>query len=166
MSRASFAGRLCRIVSVSCRAGVFSLLAATACFSRAHAQDQITLTPRVPLESGVANPRFAYRDQGKPFGWEVRGNFRYDDEKGFAKLASDPRKTVLAPAKADGIGLSQKLTLKPGHYLLKAVARTDNMECTLFAHSLDYRGVGDRSQVLTGPFGVPIGISTRPNRAS
>ncbi len=120
--------------------------------------DQITLTPRVPLEDGLANPRFVYRHEGKPCGWETRGNFRYD-AKGFANLASDPRKTVLDPPKVDGIGLWQKLMLKPGHYLLKAVARTNNMECVLFAQSLDYRGVGDRSQVLTGPFGVPIGIS-------
>lgn len=121
--------------------------------------DQITLTPRVPLEDGVANPRFAYRQEGKPLGWETRGNFRYDDKNGFANLASDPRKTVLDPPRVDGVGLWQTLRLKPGHYLLKAIARANNMECVLFAQSLDYRGIGDRSQVLTGPFGMPIGIS-------
>ena len=121
--------------------------------------DQITLAPRVPLEDGVANPRFAYRDQGKPFGWDLRANFKYDDENGFANLASNPRKTVLDPPRADGVRLSQKLKLRPGHYLLKAVARATNQECILFAHSLDYRGEGDRSQVFSGPFGLPIGIS-------
>ena len=121
--------------------------------------DQITLSPRVPIEDGVANPRFLYRDAGKPLGWELRGNFSYDADQGFAKVASNPRKSVIDPPKADGVRLWQTLTLKPGHYLLKAVARTDNMECILFAHSLDYRGEGDRCQVFSGPFGVPIGIS-------
>lgn len=121
--------------------------------------DEITLTPRVPLEDGVANPRFAYRDEDKPVGWEVRGHFKYDTAKRFANLASDPRKNVRDPERADGLQIMQTLKLKSGHYLLKALARTDNLECILFAHSLDYRGEGDRSQVITGPFGVPIGIS-------
>ena len=121
--------------------------------------DQITLTPRVPLEDGVANPRFLYHHQDRPCGWLVRGHFKYDEEKGCANLASDPRRSVIDPPRADGVRLWQKLRLKPGHYLLKAVARTNNMECILFAHSLDYRGEGDRCQVLSGPFGVPIGIS-------
>lgn len=42
--------------------------------------DQVTLTPRVPSEDGVANPRFVYRHEGQPLGWNSRGHFKYDEE--------------------------------------------------------------------------------------
>ncbi|OGV64001.1 MAG: hypothetical protein A3K19_04340 [Lentisphaerae bacterium RIFOXYB12_FULL_65_16] len=121
--------------------------------------DQVILQPRRQTRKDIANSRFESVDQGQPVDWDVKGHLTYDAGNRFARLASDPRQTLLLPEKYDGISLSQTLVLKPGHYLLKATARANTMECILFARSLDYRGIGDRCQVLTGPFGVPIGVS-------
>ena len=87
---------------------------------------------------------------------------KYDEEQGFARLASEPRKTVLDPPKADG--LASHAEAQAGLLPLESCRACQQHGVRLFAQSLDYQGVGDRSQVLTGPFGVPIGISTEFRR--
>ena len=120
--------------------------------------DEIVLQPVVPRENGLYNPRFLYREGGKPLKWTIKGYLSYDEKAGVATLDSVPPGASSGVQPLADTRLLQSVDLAPGHYLLRALARADTLEGILWAHSLDYTGEGDRCQKITGPFRIAIGL--------
>ncbi|MBT4816226.1 MAG: PKD domain-containing protein [Lentisphaerae bacterium] len=123
--------------------------------------DQVILTPCATATNGITNPRFNEVAElgGKPLGWDVRGCTveHNGDHVSFVTTGSTSgRATHL---KSHAFRVFQDTALPSGHYLLTAMARSDCQEVSVFASTLGYVGEGDRCQRLTGPFGVPVGVS-------
>lgn len=122
--------------------------------------DQVILTPQATIVNGITNPRFnEVLAAGKPAGWDARGcAFVYNGE--FASFVTEGSTGGRAAhLKTHAFRVFQKTALRSGHYLLTAMARSNCQEVSVFASTLDYVGEGDRCQRLTGPFGMPIGVS-------